>query len=158
MTGSKPVKILDATALIAFLGEMSYPEGIEALSKKYRLVVPEGVAQEIIRPPGARLFQNLVEQKSIDVVKLSGKAQARAAGMAGTSAQLHRGEREAIALLETEHPQACIVSDDKGARKRFKRLNFKWTREVLGIMEKDGMIDGGTRAEKIRLLDESGFY
>ena len=90
---------------------MSYPEGIEALSKKYRLVVPQGVAREITKPPGPRLFQRLVEQKSIDVVKLSVKAQARAAGMAGSYAQLHSGEREAIALLETEHPRACIVSD-----------------------------------------------
>lgn len=45
----------------------------------------------------------------------------------------------------------------QGARKKFKRLNFKWTRQVPGIVEKGVMIDGGTRAEKIRLLDESGF-
>ena len=158
MTGSKPVKILDATVLIAFLGEMAYPEGIEALSKKYRVVVPEGVAREIIKPPSARLFQKLVGQKSIEVATLSEEAQARATDIMAFNSHLHRGECEAIALLETEHRQACIVSDDREAREAFKTLSFKWTREVLGIMEKEGVIDGGTRAEKIRLLDESGFY
>ena len=41
------MKIFDATAIIAFLSEMECPEGLELLSEHYKLIIPQGVADEI---------------------------------------------------------------------------------------------------------------
>lgn len=48
---SKPIKIFDTAVPIAFLEEMEYPEGIARLAKDYRIIVPEGVASEVTKPP-----------------------------------------------------------------------------------------------------------
>lgn len=110
---SKPIKIFDTTVLIAFLEEMEYPEGIARLAKDYRIIVPEGVASEVTKPPGRCHFQRLVRQKSIDVVRLSGEERALVARIMNLHVQLHRGECEAIALAQTEYRQASSLGRQK---------------------------------------------
>lgn len=158
MTRSKPVKIFDATVLIAFLREMDCPDTVTALAKKYTIVVPEGVASEITKQPGKSRLQKLARQRSIKITKLTPKAQTLATRFMDDHPFLHKGESEAVALSKTEYRRACIVSDDKRARRLFRMLKFEWTREILCIMQENGMISAEAHAEKIARLDASGFY
>jgi len=41
------MKIFDATAVIAFLKDMDYSEGITKLSEHYEIVIPESVVDEM---------------------------------------------------------------------------------------------------------------
>ena len=158
MTRSKPVKIFDATVLIAFLHEMDCPDAVTGLAEKCTIVVPEGVASEITKQPGKGLLQKLVGQGSVKMAKLTPDAQALSARLMKDHPLLHRGESEAIALSKTEYRLARIVSDDKKARNLFKTLKFEWTREILCMMQENGMISAEAHAEKIARLDGSGFY
>ena len=57
------MKIFDATAVIAFLNDMDYSEGIIKLSKHYEIVIPEGVVGEIKRSPRKEMLQDLISLK-----------------------------------------------------------------------------------------------
>ena len=79
MTRSKPVKIFDATVLIAFLHEMDCPDAVTGLAEKCTIVVPEGVASEITKQPCRGRLQKLVGQGSAKIAKLTPDAQALSA-------------------------------------------------------------------------------
>ena len=64
------MKIFDATTVIAFLSEMDCPEGITMLSKHYKIIIPEGVASEVRKPPGKERLKDLVKQKAVEIVKI----------------------------------------------------------------------------------------
>lgn len=105
-------KILDATAVIAFLKELDYPAGIAQLSEHYEVMIPEGVQREITKSPGREMLQDLVEQGAVRVV---GVDQMRVTRLRDEYPQLHMGECEVIVLMQT-HPGMevtdCAVSDD----------------------------------------------
>ena len=62
------MKILDATAVIAFLSEMKCPEAIIELSKRTKIIVPEGVAHEIVRPPGKETLLDLAKRGIVETL------------------------------------------------------------------------------------------
>lgn len=149
------MKIFDATAVIAFLFEMEYPEGLELLSKYYKLIIPQGVADEITKEPGKTRLAKLKEKKAISVVKVDNDL---ATKIKKSHPQLHSGECEAIAFaLSTDHKN-CVVSDDLKARSFFQKLNFKWTERLVEIMKEKGIIDDATHNSKIEKLEKSSFY
>ena len=149
------MKIFDATAVIAFLFEMEYPEGLELLSKQYKLIVPQGVASEIKKEPGKTLLEKLVGKKIVNIVEVDHDL---ATKIQKSHPQLHSGECETIAYaLSTDHKN-CVVSDDLKARSFFQKLNFKWTERLLDIMKEKGMIDPNEHESKMKLLQNSPFY
>lgn len=151
------MKIFDATAVIAFLVEMKCADSLEALSKHYEIIIPEGVADEIKKSPGKEILQNLEKHKVVKIVKVD---QQIATQITNGHPQLHQGECEAIACAQTYRGEkkVCIVSDDSKARKIFQKLNFKWTERLLDIMKEKGIIDSEKYASKINLLQNSPFY
>lgn len=151
------MKIFDATALIAFLCEMDCPEGITEISKRSRIIIPEGIANEIIRPPGKDRLQDLARQEIVEIVKVD---QAKTNQIMNENPQLHRGECEAIVFAQTHTKERdlCIVSDDSRARRKFQTLNFKWTGEILDTMKADGTISEDTYNLKCHRLQNSPFY
>ncbi len=149
------MKIFDATAVIAFLFEMEYPEGLELLSKHYKLIIPQGVVDEITKEPGKTRLEKLEEKNVVNVVKVDHDL---ATKIQKSYPQLHSGECEAIAYaLSTDHKN-CVVSDDLKARSFFQKLNFKWTERLLEIMKERGIIDEATHNSKIEKLEKSPFY
>jgi len=151
------MKIFDATAIIAFLKDMDYPEGITKLSEHYEIVIPESVVDEIKKSPGKERLRDLVKKKAVKIVKVD---QPEVDQMLKNHPQLHRGECGAIALMQAypDKDNACIVSDDSKARKNFQTLHFKWTERLLDIMKERGMIDDETYASKSTKLQDSAFY
>jgi predicted nucleic acid-binding protein len=151
------MKIFDATAVIAFLSEMRYPEGLEALSEYYEIIIPAGVAAEITRSPGKEMLEDLAKREVVKIVEID---QQIISQVMSESPQLHQGECEAIAYAQayTGEKKVCIVSDDSKARKIFQKLNFKWTERLLEIMMEKGLIDDSTYEAKTRKLQESPFY
>ena len=63
------MKIFDATAVIALLNEMDYPEGMVKLSKHYKVIIPKGVAGEIKKSPGRERLYDLVKQGAVQTEK-----------------------------------------------------------------------------------------
>lgn len=151
------MKILDATAVIAFLSEMQCPDGLIKLSHSCEILIPKGVADEIRRPPGKRMLRDLHDQGVVKIVIVD---QAMVSQMSKEYPQLHRGECEAVLLaqLQADGKKACVVSDDSKARKVFYTLEFKWTEELLDIMRKKGMLDERTYNLKNSRLQNSAFY
>lgn len=149
------MKIFDATAIIAFLSEMECPEGLELLSEHYKLIIPQGVADEITKEPGKTRLAKLKEKKVVSVVRVD---EDLATKIQKSHPQLHSGECEAIAYaLSTDHNN-CIVSDDGKARNFFQKLNFKWTEKLLEIMKEKAIIDDATFNSKKEKLEKSSFY
>ena len=151
------MKIFDATAVIAFLSEMNYPEGLIELSKHYEIIIPEGVASEIHNSPGKETLQGLAQRRIVKIVKVDPQ---RTAQIQNESPQLHLGECEGIAYVQaySGEKKICIVSDDSKARRIFPMLNFKWTERLLDIMKEKGIIDARTHASKMEKLQNSTFY
>lgn len=149
------MKILDATAVIAFLSEMKCPEAIIELSKRTKIIVPEGVAHEIVRPPGKETLLDLAKRGIVEIVKVD---QATVCRILDEYPQLHRGECEAIALVQEHVGERHVVSDDSRARKIFQTLNFMWTEELLDTMRKAGTISEDIYKIKHQRLQNSAFY
>ncbi|MEM3008185.1 MAG: hypothetical protein QXI71_04440 [Candidatus Bathyarchaeia archaeon] len=151
------MKIFDATAIIAFLSEMNCPDSMEVLSKHYDLIVPEGVAAEIRKEPGKGHLRNLSRRGIVKIVQVD---QSLVKKIQNEHPQLHNGECEAIAFVESYSgpKKICIVSDDYMAKKIFQKLNFKWTERLLDIMKEKGLIDPSRYDEKMAKLAESPFY
>jgi predicted nucleic acid-binding protein len=151
------MKIFDATVVIAFLSEMRCPDGLEALSKHYEIIIPAEVAAEITRSPGKEMLENLAKRKVVKIVEVDQQITSQ---VMRESPQLHQGECEAIAYAQTYsgEKKVCIVSDDSKARKIFQKLNFKWTERLLDIMKEKGIIDPVEHASKMKLLQNSPFY
>ena len=151
------MKIFDATAVIAFLSDMNYPEGLEQLSKYYEIIIPQGVADEITKSPGKEILQDFAKQKVVKIVNVDPE---KVTQIQNENPQLHRGECEAIVYGQTYagEKKICIVSDDSMARKLFQMLNFKWTERLLDIMREKGIIDSDTHSSKIDKLKKSAFY
>lgn len=151
------MKVLDATAVIAFLSEMDCPEGLEKLSKHHELIIPKGVASEIKKQPGRRRLDDLAKR---DIIKIINVDQNESNRIQNLHPQLHLGECEVISYVEkyAGTKKICIVSDDSKARKLFQKLNFKWTERLLGIMKEKGIIDPIEYDEKMEKLNQSPFY
>lgn len=133
------MKVLDATAVIAFLSELQCPESLQELSKHYQLVIPEGVFAEIQKPPGKNMLKMLVKKRTIQIVKVD---QNKAAQLQKEHPQLHLGECEAIAFAMSNNGtrKTYILSDDLKARKIYQNFNFGWTEQLLDIMKRKNMI------------------
>ncbi len=151
------MKIFDATAVIAFLNDMSFPEGIEQLSKHCEIIIPQGVADEITKFPGKKILKGFADRKVVKIVKVD---QEKVTQIQNEHPQLHAGECEAIVYAQeySGKKKLCIVSDDSKARKIFLMLNFKWTERLLDIMKEKGIIDSNTHSSKIDKLQNSAFY
>lgn len=151
------MKIFDATAVIAFLSEMRFPEGFELLSKHYKLVIPKAVEAEIIKEPGKSYLAKLRKSKFVEVVTVDQELKQK---IERSNPQLGPGECEAIAYSITVQNERknCIISDDLKSRKLYESLNFKWTERLLEIMKEKGLIDDSTYESKTRKLQESPFY
>lgn len=151
------MKVFDATTLIAFLSDMRFPEGLKTLSSHYRLVVPQGVADEIKKSPGKELLRNLVKNGAIRIEATNSQLVAQ---IEKENPQLHRGECEVIAFAESfdGDDDVYLLSDDRLARRKFQNLNFKWTEELMEHMKARGMIDSATYDTKIKELYNSPFY
>ena len=149
------MKILDATTVIAFLSEMEFLEGLELLSKHYKLIIPQGVVDEITKNPGKEKLALLAKKGIVKIVNVDKNL---AASIQNAHPQLHSGECEVIAYtIKTDHKN-CIVSDDSRARNFFQTLNFKWTERLLDIMKEKGIIDEKTHESKMAKLEKSSFY
>ena len=151
------MKVFDATALIAFLSEMDFPDGLVELSKHYSLFVPTGVACEIKKSPGKERLKKLVDDKVITIVSVPEDKVQR---MVREYPQLHRGECEAIIWTssQTTEKKICILSDDTKARKMFVSLNFKWSERLLDIMLEKKLISPDNYTQKKVKLSNSSFY
>lgn len=151
------MKILDATAVIAFLSEMQCPEGLIKLSNSCEILIPRGVADEIRKPPGKMMLRDLYDRGVVKIVIVD---QVMASQMSKEYPQLHRGECEAVLLaqLHADRKKTYVVSDDSKARKIFHTLEFKWTEELLATMRKKGILDERTYNIKNSKLQNSTFY
>ncbi len=151
------MKVFDTTAVIAFLKDMDFQDGFESLSKKYKLYIPAGVAAEVTKQPTKEKLSLLIEKNLVKIVEVD---QAAIKWMMGMHPQLGRGECEAIIYAEAQGNtgKICIVSDDKKARSKFGKLNFKWTERLIQLMKEDGMIDEQTHAKLMEKLGQSAFY
>ena len=151
------MKIMDATAVIAFLSEMKCPEGLVKLSDNHEILIPKGVADEIKKPPGREMLLNLHRRKIVKIVNVD---QSKLSHMTKKYPQLHKGECEAVLLaqLHEKVEEMCVVSDDSKARKIFHNLNFKWTEQLLTIMKSNGILDEHTYNIKKQRLQNSPFY
>ncbi len=151
------MKIFDATAVIAFLSDMNYPEGLEQLSKYYEIIIPQGVADEITKSPGKEILQDFAKRKVVQIVNVDPE---KVTQVQNENPQLHQGECEAIVCAQTYtgEKKICIVSDDSKARKIFQMLNFEWSERLLDIMKEKGIIDSYTHSSKIDKLKKSAFY
>ena len=150
------LKIFDATSLIAFLSEMNCPEALVKLSKHYKIVIPQGVANEVRKPPGKKRLQILLDQHVVDVVSVD---HSKVTSIEKQHPQLHRGECEAIAFyMSVARIDSCIVSDDLNVIKFRPPLNFKRTQKLLKVMEEEKIIDEKTHRLKIAKLKNSSFY
>lgn len=151
------MKILDATAVIAFLSELLCPEILEELSKYYKLMIPEGVFAEIKKPPGKEMLNTLVKKRTIQIVKVD---QNKAAQLLKEHPQLHLGECEAIAFAMSHNSTSkiYILSDDSKARKIFQNFSFSWTEQLFDIMKGKGMIKSEVYDVKMKQLQNSPFY
>ena len=150
------MKILDATAAIAFLSEMKCPEGLAKLSKHCKIIIPEAVADEITKEPGRQFLLDLKQQDMVEIVAAD---QEQIFKESNEHPHLGKGELEAIILAQSygdENPY--VVSDDREARRIFCTLNFKGTQGLLKIMKDRGLIDGYTYEQKNRALKNSPFY
>lgn len=151
------MKIFDATTVIAFLSEMRCPEGLVKLSNRYKILIPQGVADEITKSPGKEMLQRLDKQGVVNIKKVDPE---KISLMSKEYPQLHRGECEAVLLAQSCKgiKKVCIVSDDSKARKIFSTLNFKWTEELLTVMKREGVFDIDTYNIKKLKLKNSPFY
>ena len=151
------VKIFDTTAVIAFLSEMDFSEGIVELSKHYEIIIPEGVVAEVKKPPGKEMLQRLMKQKTVKIVTAD---PVRVKQIIKEYPQLHIGECEVITIVQMHDVRRkdCIVSDDLSVRKKFQTLNIKGTEKLLYIMRKEGIIDDETHILKSHKLQNSTFY
>ena len=151
------MKILDATAVIAFLSEMECPETLQELSKYYQLIIPEGVVIEIRRSPGKEMLKELIKKKNIQIVKVDHN---RTIQMQKEHPQLHSGECEVmtLAMSHADSKQISVVSDDLKVRKIFQNFNFSWTEQLLDVMKDKGMLEPNTYESKMNRLSKSPFY
>lgn len=151
------MKVFDATTLIAFLSDMRFPEGLEALSKRYKLVVPQAVADEIKKAPGRQLLRNLAKKGVVRIESVDPKIVEQ---IEKENPQLHKGECEVIAFAQSfdADDDVYLLSDDRLARNKFQNLNFKWTEELMNHMKARGIIDPATYDSKINELHHSPFY
>lgn len=151
------MKVFDATTLIAFLSDMMFPEGLEVLSKRYKLVVPQAVADEIKKAPGRQLLRNLAKKGVVRIESVDTKIVEQ---IEKENPQLHKGECEVIAFAQSfdGEDDVYLLSDDRLARNKFQNLNFKWTEELMNHMNARGIIDPATYDSKINELHHSPFY
>ena len=151
------MKILDATAVIAFLDEMKCVDGIIKLSKHQDAIIPEGVADEIIKSPGREILQELISDHIVKIIYVD---QLKVKQILNKYNQLHRGECEVIVFAQTCNniKDMCIVSDDKKAKKIFNSLPFKRTSELLEIMNIKNIINNSEYKLKNKILDRSTFH
>lgn len=151
-------KILDASAVIAFLHDMSCPECVVELSKHCELFVPKEVADEVTKQPGKQRLQDLISGNVIKVVKTSVPKMAQ---LINHEFALGGGECAVIAAVLTRDAlkDALVVSDDMKARKAFGRnISFMWTEELLDTMRDRGIISADVYASSARKLRNSSFY
>ena len=151
------MKIVDSTTLIAFLSEMNCPDGIIKLSESYEIIIPEGVVNEIKKPPGKEMLQQLIKQGAVRKVNVD---QQKVHQILADYPQLHVGESEVIVFRQmySGRERCCIVTDDRQVRKTFKEFNFKWTEEILGMMKKKGIINNKVYVSKTNKLNKSKFF
>lgn len=151
------LKVLDATAVIAFLGEMNFHEGLEALSDYYEVVITPGVVAEITKEPTKSALLELIDKEFLRVVQPNRET---ADTLRREHPQLHTGECEAIAYaIDDSRKEKCyILSDDLKARKIFPGLDFKWTEALLDHMLISRIIDENTHSLKTTALKNSNFY
>lgn len=135
---------------------MDCPEGLVKLSKHYKILIPCGVADEIIKSPGKERLRALSDQHVVDIVNID---RSKAISIEKEHPQLHRGECEAIALyMKIARLDSCIISDDLQVIHLFQSLNIKRTQKLLKIMKEKRIIDGMTYRSKITKLQKSSFY
>lgn len=151
------MKILDASAIIAFLSEMNCPESLSKLAKYHRLLIPEGVYNEIKKPPGKHTLDRLVKEAAIKIVKPN---PVDVIAIQNEHPQLHLGECEVIAfvLSYSGSEKIYILSDDLMARKKYPQFDFGWTEQLLDIMKERKWIESIIHKEKMKLLSQSPFY
>jgi predicted nucleic acid-binding protein len=136
---------------------MKFPEGLKALSKHYKLIVPEAVSAEIKKSPGKELLRDMVRENIVTIEKVN---LARTTQIQNEYPQLHTGECEVIAFAESRvgPEKVILLSDDRVARNKFPNLNFKWTEELMEHMKVKGIIDPNTYDKKLNELQKSPFY
>lgn len=136
---------------------MQCPEALTKLANDCDILIPRGVADEIIRSPGKEMLQDLHRQGTVKIVEVD---QTRVSQISKEYPQLHRGECEAVLLAQSSKSveKTYVVSDDSKARKIFCMLDFKWTSELLIYMKENRILDEITYNAKNQILQKSPFY
>jgi len=151
------MKILDATALIAFLRELDFEDGLRRLSTIHRLVVPTGVASEVKKPPASIRLASLLDEGVL--VKRAAPTE-RVGELRTRFLDIGQGECECVALSETlaAKESLVVVTDDKQVRKRVPGPRYVWTQQLLVYMVKRGLLSLQSGEDLLRKLAASSFY
>jgi hypothetical protein len=151
------MKIFDATSLIAFLGELNYPDGLRLLATRQKLLVTEGVVSEIKREPSRGYLSRLIDDGCL-------RSERVPEGEVGRLQRLHPqlglGECEILAWVQLRGnpPGTFVVSDDARARGKFPAYAFVWTEQLLDYMRERGLIEEGKHRSLLEQLAKSTFY
>jgi predicted nucleic acid-binding protein len=151
------MKVFDATAVIAFLGELDYPEGLRLIATRHDVVLPMGVVREIRRDRSKKNLKGLLEQGSIRVVEAS---PAKIQRVRDENPALGQGECEVLAFAEDYFgdPSVFLICDDSRARNKNPNRRFVWTEELIDYMEVRGLIDSSKHTSLLEQLAKSGFF
>lgn len=151
------MKILDATAVIAFLSELDYPEGLVKIATRHEVLIPRAVSDEITRPSTRGRLEALIRGQAVTVVDCPSE---KVGKVRAENPQLGPGECAVLVLGEESRPAAAVflVSDDRKARQKFPQRQWVWTEQLLDYMLERSLITSPVHQALIARLERSTFY
>jgi predicted nucleic acid-binding protein len=143
--------VFDAGPLI-YLDALGY---LHTLRELHRVVIPEAVARELEKHPGAPAGS----APSLEWVERRTPATVAVRRVVSQPPSLDAGERETIALALEAGGGATAVIDDRRGRKRARNLEVPLTGTlgVLQALHRAGHADRSL-AEDLDALDDAGMY
>jgi predicted nucleic acid-binding protein len=152
--------VLDSSVIIAFMTEMDDGEYLRALSLLgFKLIVTDGVIQEVRKEPGISRLKQAVKEKWIEVQSTS-----------KTEYEFFRKRYPMLDYAEVEVIQKgmelkysglnCCCVLDEGAGRRIANtlgLNKTGTEGLLAIMNHVGVVDARVQEKLLHKLGQSSF-
>lgn len=152
--------VLDSSVIIAFMTEMDDGEYLCALSLHgFKLIVTDGVMQEVKKEPGKSRLRNAVKEKWIEVHSTS---KADYEFFKKRYPMLDYAEVEVIQKgLELKHSglEYCCVLDEGAGRRIADNLglNKMSTEGLLVLMNHSGIVDESITKKLLNKLGQSSF-
>jgi predicted nucleic acid-binding protein len=152
--------ILDSSVIIAFMTEMDDGEYLFALSLQgFKLIITDGVAQEVKREPGKSRLEIAIKEAWITV---ESTPRAEYDFFKKRYPMLDYAEVEVIQKgLELKHSglQYCCVLDEGAGRKIADSLGLNkiGTEGLLTIMNHSGVVDDTIMKKLLNKLGQSSF-